>query len=125
MLESNEITQAEVHDPSFTPFTQIPNWLIGLLDPFELMVVLILRSHLSPGKSSAFPSVPSMARRGNMSERKVRHCINSLEEKGALTRERRFRADGSSSSNLYVLNWLPPVVATRLGGVHEVQGGVH
>ncbi|MQY75049.1 MAG: hypothetical protein GH148_05935 [Clostridia bacterium] len=55
-------------------------------------------------KDKAFPSVPTIAKKGSMSERQVQMIINSLVKKGLIKKESRInKYNKSKTSNLYTL----------------------
>lgn len=86
-------------------FTTIENMILETeaLTLHEKMVYISLRRFMNNSTDTAFPGAKRLARMSRMSERKVRECIKSLNEKGWVGVERR-----QNDTNLYTfLN--PPV----------------
>ena len=68
----------------------------------EKVVLLALADHANE-HGLCWPSVSTLMKRANVGERTVQRAIQSLEEGGFITRERRSRENGSDTSNLYRL----------------------
>jgi len=86
-------------------FTTIENMILETetLTLHEKMVYISLRRFMNNSTDTAFPGAKRLAKMSRMSERKVRECIKSLDEKGWVGVERR-----QNDTNLYTfLN--PPV----------------
>ena len=85
------------------PFTQIPNWVFGKLEPNELAVLCVL---LSFGTTEAFPSQSTIASMAMISRKTVQRALTGLVDKQIIRWTQRQKNDGSLSSNLYeVLVW--------------------
>lgn len=80
----------------------IPNWIARgeRLDAFEKLVYLALLSRANE-EGFAWPSMPTLAEDAGCSERTVQERLRRLSERGLVGIEKRFREDGSPTSNLY------------------------
>jgi predicted transcriptional regulator len=90
---------------------RIKNWFYlenDLLDRedltiYEKMIYIVIARYVDK-EDKAFPSVPTIAKKGSMSERQVQTIINSLVKKGLLKKESRInKYNKSKTSNLYTL----------------------
>ncbi|TFC30089.1 helix-turn-helix domain-containing protein [Cryobacterium sp. MDB1-18-2] len=72
--------------------------------------VLVTLADLADQEHSCFPGVPVLADLTGLSESGVRSQLDLLLSVELITRERRFRKDGSRTSNRYYLQMNPPVV---------------
>jgi len=90
---------------------QVKNWFYlenDLLDRqdlniYEKMIYIVIARFVDK-EDKAFPSVPTIAKKGSMSERQVQAIINSLVKKKLLKKEPRLNKDNKSkTSNLYTL----------------------
>lgn len=66
-------------------------------------LVLVSLAENADASGKCYPSLRFTARRTGMSKRYVRYLVRKLERKGLLRVEPRFRADGSYTSNRYIL----------------------
>jgi len=67
------------------------------------MIYIVIARYVDK-EDKAFPSVPTIARKGSMSERQVQTIINSLVKKGLIKKEPRInKYNKSKTSNLYTL----------------------
>src|SRR3972149_1351368 len=90
---------------------RVKNWFYlenDLLDREDLTIyektVYIVIARYVNGENKAFPSVPTIAKKGSMSERQVQMIINSLVKKGLIKKESRInKYNKSKTSNLYTL----------------------
>ena len=106
-------------------FTQLPDTLIDVLTPREHQVIHLLLSYRWTDDGAIYPSVPTMARRLDCSDRTIQRTIRQLEQRGYILVIAQRRADRSQQSNLYqpgpmLLPLLPP-----LGGGHATERGGH
>ena len=70
---------------------------------YEKMIYIVIARYVDK-EDKAFPSVPTIAKKGSMSERQVQTIINSLVKKGLIKKESRINKDNKSkTSNLYTL----------------------
>lgn len=70
---------------------------------YEKMFYIVIARYVN-GENKAFPGVPTIAKKGSMSERKVQMIINSLVKKGLIKKESRInKYNKSKTSNLYTL----------------------
>jgi len=70
---------------------------------YEKMIYIVIARYVDK-EDKAFPSVPTIAKKGSMSERQVQMIINSLVKKGLMKKESRInRYNKSKTSNLYTL----------------------
>ena len=73
------------------------------LNIYEKMIYIVIARYVDK-EDKAFPSVPTIARKGSMSERQVQTIINSLVKKGLIKKEPRInKYNKSKTSNLYTL----------------------
>jgi len=73
------------------------------LNIYEKMIYIVIARFVDR-QDKAFPSVPTIAKKGSMSERQVQAIINSLVKKKLLKKESRLNRDNKSkTSNLYTL----------------------
>ena len=88
------------------PYFQVPNDVFEIgLNKHEILVYTYLARCSNQG-SHAFPSYNTIAKKCSMSRRTAISSIQSLEEKGLLTKQQRFRDYGSTrehNSNIYIL----------------------
>ena len=77
---------------------RVKNWFYlenDLLDRedltiYEKMIYIVIARYVDK-EDKAFPSVPTIAKQGSMSERQVQTIINSLVKKGLLKKESRIK----------------------------------
>ena len=90
---------------------RVKNWFYlenDLLDRedltiYEKMIYIVIARYVDK-EDRAFPSIPTIAKKGSMSERQVQTIINSLVKKGLMKKESRLNKDNKSkTSNLYTL----------------------
>ncbi len=90
---------------------RVKNWFYlenDLLDSedltiYEKMIYIVIARYVDK-EDKAFPSVPTIAKKGSMSERQVQMIINSLVKKGLIKKEPRInKYNKSKTSNLYTL----------------------
>ena len=90
---------------------RVKNWFYlenDLLDRqdltiYEKMIYIVIARYVDK-EDKAFPSDPTIAKKGSMSERQVQTIINSLVKKGLIKKESRINKDNKSkTSNLYTL----------------------
>jgi len=73
------------------------------LNIYEKMIYIVIARYVDK-EDKAFPSVPTIAKKGSMSERQVQVIINSLVKKGLIKKEPRInKYNKSKTSNLYTL----------------------
>ncbi|MBE3093191.1 MAG: helix-turn-helix domain-containing protein [Chloroflexi bacterium] len=73
------------------------------LTTYEKMIYIVIARYVDK-EDKAFPSVPTIAKKGSMSERQVQTIINSLVKKGLIKKEPRInKYNKSKTSNLYTL----------------------
>ena len=90
---------------------RVKNWFYlenDLLDRqdltiYEKMIYIVIARYVNK-EDKAFPSVPTIAKKGSMSTRQVQMIINSLVKKGLTKKEPRInKYNKSKTSNLYTL----------------------
>src|SRR4030066_2220171 len=70
---------------------------------YEKMIYIVIARYVDK-EDKAFPSVPTIAKKGSMSERQIQMIINSLVKKGLIKKESRIKKyNKSKTSNLYTL----------------------
>ena len=106
------------------------------IDTYEFRVMCYLLM-LSDNDGTCYPSYKTIADRIDISETKAKNSIKKLIDLGLIKKEKRKKADGSASSNLYVVcektnvkvdevieDTTPCVQDDLPGSVREEQGGV-
>jgi hypothetical protein len=73
------------------------------LDPYQFRVYAHLCRRAND-EQRAFPSIPAIAEKCQMSSRSVQRALAGLEELGFITREAQYRQDGSRTVDLIVLH---------------------
>ena len=90
---------------------RVKNWFYlenDLLDRqdltiYEKMIYIVIARYVDK-EDKAFPSVPTISKKGSMSERQVQAIIKSLVKKGLIKKEPRInKYNKSRTSNLYTL----------------------
>jgi DNA-binding transcriptional regulator YhcF (GntR family) len=90
---------------------RVKNWFYlenDLLDRqdltiYEKMIYIVIARYVNK-EDKAFPSVPTIAKKGSMSERQVQMIINSLVKKGLVKKDSRInKYNKLKTSNLYTL----------------------
>lgn len=85
-------------------FFKVPNCIFSHgLKPRELAVYCCLSKYSNRNSKSCFPSRKTIARDCCMDRKTVDNAIKTLESKGLVKKEHRYRADGTLTSNLYHL----------------------
>ena len=59
--------------------------------------------HKCYNKESCFPAISTICRETKLSRSTVKRALDDLRKAGFIDKERRYRHDGSNSSNLYIL----------------------
>jgi len=95
------------------------------ITPAAKTVLMVLANHAND-KREAWPSTSRICRQTGLSGRTVHRAVNALEAAGYISRERRFRDDGSQTSNIFRLNMTPaamsPPSVNLSGGSDTVTG---
>ena len=95
------------------------------LTPAAKAVLMVLANHAND-KHEAWPSTSRICRQTGFADRTVHRAVNALEAAGYISRERRFRDDGSQTSNIFRLNMTPeamsPPSVILTGGSDTVTG---
>jgi len=88
---------------------------------YEKMIYIVVARYVDK-ENKAFPSIPTIAKKGSMSVRQVQVIINSLINKGLIKRESRINKNNKSkTSNLYTLLTVEKVQSEK----NEKKGVVH
>ena len=82
------------------PFVWFPSWLLGISNPYEKAVLLALLSHQD---GSISPSHRALAEEAGCSRRTVIECLKAMRQKGWLSWQERFDAEGRIT-NVYTLH---------------------
>lgn len=82
--------------------------------------VLFMLANYADGDGNCFPGQQNIAKQAACSERSVRRVLDSLEERGIISREERRRRDGSRTSDAIVLAAF--VQAANLAGSQSATG---
>lgn len=90
---------------------------------YEQMAYMVLRSYVNPTDPTAFPSYPTIAKRGRMSRSSAIRAIEGLTEKGLIKKEIRFDVSKNRkikhTSNRYTL-----ITPKKQGSVSQTLGVV-
>ena len=76
--------------------------------PYRAKTVYMYLKDRCNAAGECWPGINTIARELNLSRSTVKRAIADLTEHGYLKKESRFRENGSSSSNLYVVEKLQP-----------------
>jgi len=99
------------------------------LKPRDKVVLLALADYACDD-GTCYPALKTIAKKASVSVPTVTRVLAALEDYGLLTREQRFRKDGSQRSTLYTLalggvsNCNTPVSDVKEGCFHSDGGGV-
>lgn len=74
-----------------------------LLNHYEKMVYLVLKTYANNETSRAFPSHNTIAKYAGISKTTVKEAIKGLVDKGIIQKEYRYREDSGQTSNIYTL----------------------
>ncbi|MBX4152304.1 helix-turn-helix domain-containing protein [Paenibacillus lautus] len=93
---------------------------------YEQMTYIVLRSYVNPTDPTAFPSYPTIAKRGRMSRSSAIRAVEGLVQKGLITKEIRLDVSKNrkikNTSNLYTLI-TPKNTESKQGSVSQTLGG--
>lgn len=107
-----------------TGYSVVPNWVVrdSDLTKYELLVFIALLNRAN-SRGEAWPSLATLEREARASRDSVLRALRTLEERGLVDVVKRYRDDGSQTSNLYVVR--PHLVGslTATGGVAGSDGG--
>ncbi len=84
------------------------NWAWGLRLKPNVKLVLMALADACDDDGYCWPSIPTLARKTCLDDRSTQRILNQLKADGLLQTERRFRQDGSPTSNGYRLTLDPP-----------------
>ena len=94
---------------------------------YEQMTYMVLRSYVNPTDPTAFPSYPTIAKRGRMSRSSAIRAVEGLVQKGLITKEIRLAVSKNrkikNTSNRYTLI-TPKKAETNQGSVSQERGVV-
>lgn len=113
---SKPVRPALWHQPTTTNITRL-KWMFQVHDdlslaPLTLRVAAVICDHVSLKEGYAWPTIPTITRRLQCTERAVQQAINQLEDGGHLTVE---RTRGRGRSNRYYLHGKVRLVSDRTG----------
>ena len=74
----------------------------SFLDIYEKMTFIALKI-FTDEKNCCFPSIKTLSKTMNISERKIKATLSQLEQKNIIMKKARTRQDGGQTSNLYTL----------------------
>ncbi len=105
------------------PFSLIYHDFIdsGILKSDEITLFVVLK-RFADEDGNCFPSLKKLSAKSGLSKRKVQGLLKRMEEKKVITKEKRARADGGYSSNLYHLN--DTAEMWQAGNVEEMKAAV-
>ncbi len=105
------------------PFSLIYHDFIdsGILKSDEITLFVVLK-RFADEDGNCFPSLKKLSAKSGLSKRKVQDLLKRMEEKKVITKEKRARADGGYSSNLYHLN--DTAKMWQAGSVEEMKAAV-
>lgn len=109
---SEHINDSTITIPTFTPYAQIPLWIVRsgkALSSGAVRLYGVLKSYTDNGQSVAFPGKERISEDMGISIRSVFNYLKELEDFDALRiQQRRKENSGSFSSNIYILAWDGP-----------------
>lgn len=73
-------------------------------DAIEKMVYIVLKRHANQSGNNSFPSALTISKKASCSSKTVYRKIDSLIAKKLISKQARFREDGSKSSNIYTIH---------------------
>jgi len=102
----------EIEPPNYT---QVPNivldhWLCELSHSELRTLLVLVRTTFGFHRSTVAMTAPDIAERGGLSERSVRSAVETLEARGLVTREVRYRRNGNRAPTSYTVTvrGMPP-----------------
>lgn len=72
-------------------------------NPYQIVLYITLKK-FADNNNQCFPSLKKLASTAKMSKRKVQDTLKELQQKHLISIENRLKADGSKSSNLYIIH---------------------
>ena len=84
----------------------------------EKLLALLLANRHNPDYDIAWPSIPRLAQEALLSVRMVQYALQSLEKKGVITIERRWKGPSQCDTNVYRF----PGLASQRGGARIAPG---
>lgn len=112
MAEANSISTGTLEVEGFTPFAQIPIWVLrsgGKLSSVAVQLYGVIMTYADNTTHAAFPSKPTLAADMGVSVSTVGRAIKALEGSGALVvTRRRNKRTGNYYANHYVLRFTDP-----------------
>ena len=72
-------------------------------NPYQIVLYIALKK-FADKNNQCFPSLKKLASTTKMSKRKVQNTLKELQQKHLISIENRLKADGSKSSNLYIIH---------------------
>lgn len=72
-------------------------------NPYQIVLYITLKK-FADNNNQCFPSLKKLASAAKMSKRKVQDTLKELQQKHLISIENRLKADGSKSSNLYIIH---------------------
>jgi hypothetical protein len=82
------------------------------------LLALLLANRHNPDYDIAWPSIPRLAQEALLSVRMVQYALQSLEKKGVITIERRWKGPSQCDTNVYRF----PGLASQRGGATVAPG---
>ena len=112
MADSNDTSSGTLEVEGFTPYAQIPVWVLrsgGKLPSGAVQLYGVIMTYADNTTHAAFPSKPTLAADMGVSESTVGRAIKALEGFGALVvTRRRNKRTGNYYANHYVLRFTDP-----------------
>lgn len=112
MADANHSSSGTLEVEGFTPFAQIPVWVLrsgGKLPSGAVQLYGVIMTYADNTTHAAFPSKPTLAADMGVSESTVGRAIKALEGFGALVvTRRRNKRTGNYYANHYVLRFTDP-----------------
>ena len=79
-------------------------WAVDVQLPQAQKLILLILAHHADKDMTCYPGQQRLAQQSGMSDRNVRRAVAELEKQGLIYRQKRFRKDGTRTSDLYHLN---------------------
>jgi GntR family transcriptional regulator len=86
------------------PYVMLYWDILNKLDnPYELSVYVYLKKHANHATGTCYPSIATLEKETNISEKKIRLILKNLKDKKLITIQNRTLVNGGKTSNIYKL----------------------
>lgn len=83
---------------------KVMKWAVETELPTTQKIILMLLAHYADKDHTCYPGQTLLASNAGLGERATRNAVSALEKQGLVYRQKRFRKDGTRTSDLYHLN---------------------